>query len=133
MSVDDRHLIFRGRFAGFGDSSEIEGRGKPRAVCAGLAMNQQRLRCIAHDLDELSCLFPGQFATGRHLEVDVVDIEFLRLGDFAVIPSATVVFAAQIDDGLDTILLLQFGDRRRRWLRRAVDLAGDDGMEVRRP
>ncbi|ENN86974.1 hypothetical protein RHSP_13925 [Rhizobium freirei PRF 81] len=133
MAVGDRHLTLRSCLVRLGDSGKIERGSKSSAVGSGLAVNEDRLWRVAHDLNQLLGLRLRQFAAGRHAKIDMVDIELLGLGDFPVVPMMAAVVAPQIDDGLDAILLLKLGYRLCGGLGGAIELARDDRMEVCRP
>lgn len=52
MTVTKRYLAFGCGFSGLGDGSQIECAGKPAAIRAGLAVDQQRLFGVRHEGDE---------------------------------------------------------------------------------
>lgn len=129
MAIDDRHLPFRDVLVRLADRRQIEGRCEPGAIRAREAMDQQRFRSVFHDLDQFLRARWRKLLVGRHREIDMLDSKRLRLLDFGV-PYRAVGRAAQVDDGLDPIPLREIRNGLRGWLRRTVDFAGDDRVEV---
>jgi len=105
VSEEGRQLGLRLLAACLGDRSDIECGGKAGAVGAGRAVDQQWLGRLRHQGDELLGLFPAQGTLGRHPEIDVVNAERLRIGDFSVVPVLAGIAAAQVDDGPDAVTL----------------------------
>jgi hypothetical protein len=93
-------------------------------------MNENRFFYILHQGDQFLCALGCELLAGRHFEIDMLDSQRSRRVDFLVIPIRTRFRAAQIDDGLDTVGLLQFCDPRRIGLIRAIGFSRHDLVNI---
>ena len=103
MAVAQRELALGRLLAGLLDGRQIERGGKPGPVDAGLAVNQDRLLRLVHDVDQGLGLGLRQPSAGLHAKIDHPDAEPGSLVDLVPVPGGGGVLAAQIEHRSESV------------------------------
>src|SRR5579864_923101 len=101
MAVDERQLAVGVGRAGAGFAIAIERRDEARAVCSRLAVDQERLWRLAHDVEDLLDLLAGDKTLRRYRVVEMREAELARRGDLLVVPMLPGMRAAQVQHRFD--------------------------------